>query len=99
MRDSIHCARLLAFVTGLVNQELLLQNEYLAWENRILKAHLPTLVCDSALPTTEGSGLASLWHQLVAELLGRRCQAFDTTFLIPLLIRCCSLVNVWLPPP
>ena len=42
MRDSIHCARLLAFVTGLVNQELLLQNEYLAWENRILKAHLPT---------------------------------------------------------
>ena len=35
-------ARLLAFVTGLANQELLLQNEYLAWENRILKAHLPT---------------------------------------------------------
>jgi putative transposase len=42
MRDSIHCARLLAFVTGLVNQELLLQNEYLASENRILRAHLPT---------------------------------------------------------
>ena len=28
-------ARLLAYVTGLVNQELLLQNEYLAAENRI----------------------------------------------------------------
>jgi hypothetical protein len=42
MRDSIHCARLLAFVTGLVNQELLLQNEFLAAENRILRAHLPT---------------------------------------------------------
>jgi hypothetical protein len=28
-------------VTGLVNQELLLQNEYLAAENRILRAHLP----------------------------------------------------------
>jgi hypothetical protein len=27
MRDSINWARLLAFVTGLVNQELLLQNE------------------------------------------------------------------------
>jgi hypothetical protein len=27
-------ARLLAYVTGLVNQELLLQNEYLAAENR-----------------------------------------------------------------
>ena len=35
------CARLLAFVTGLVNQELLLRNEYLAAENRILRARLP----------------------------------------------------------
>ena len=35
------CARLLAYVTGLVNQELLLQNEYLAAENRILRTHLP----------------------------------------------------------
>ena len=33
-------ARLLTYVTGLVNQELLLQNEYLTAENRILKAHL-----------------------------------------------------------
>jgi len=32
--------RLLAYVTGLVNQELLLQNEYLVAENHILKAHL-----------------------------------------------------------
>jgi putative transposase len=40
MRDTIHWARLLAFVTGLVNQELLLQKEYLLAENRILKAHL-----------------------------------------------------------
>ena len=32
----------LAYVTGLVNQQLLLQNEYLAAENRILRAHLPT---------------------------------------------------------
>ena len=31
--------RLLAYVIGLVNQELLLQNEYLAAENRILRAH------------------------------------------------------------
>src|SRR5882724_5370800 len=35
-------ARLLAYVTGLVNQKLLLQNEYLAAENRILRAQLPT---------------------------------------------------------
>ena len=33
-------ARLLAYVRGLVNQELLLKNEYLLAENRILKAHL-----------------------------------------------------------
>jgi hypothetical protein len=36
-------ARLLACVTGLVNQQLLLQNEYLAAENRILRSHLPAL--------------------------------------------------------
>src|SRR5712692_5595521 len=42
MRDTSNWARLLAFVTGLVNQELLLQNEYLAAENRILRARLPS---------------------------------------------------------
>jgi transposase len=35
-------ARLRAYVTGLVNEQLLVQNEYLAAENRILRAHLPT---------------------------------------------------------
>src|SRR5215831_15543107 len=34
--------RLLAYVTGAVNQELLLRNEYLAAENRILRAKLPS---------------------------------------------------------
>jgi hypothetical protein len=33
--------RLLAYVTGLVNQQLLLQNEYLTVEDRILRSHLP----------------------------------------------------------
>ena len=33
-------AHLLAYVTGTVNQELLLRNEYLAAENRILKAQI-----------------------------------------------------------
>ena len=41
MKDN-RWAQLLAYVTGLVNQQLLLQNEYLAAENRILRAHLPT---------------------------------------------------------
>jgi len=38
--NSITVAHLLAYVTGLVNQELLLKNEYLLAENCILKAHL-----------------------------------------------------------
>jgi hypothetical protein len=38
---SYQVARLLAYVTGLINQELLLQVEYLAAENRILRAHAP----------------------------------------------------------
>ena len=35
-------ARLLAYVTGMVNQQLLLHNEYLLAENKILRAHLPS---------------------------------------------------------
>src|SRR5919107_2930848 len=42
MKDNHHWARLLAYLTGLVNHELLLQNEYLAAENRILRARLPS---------------------------------------------------------
>src|SRR5690349_1802539 len=42
MKVEYNWARLLAYVTGLVNQELLLQNEYLAAENRILRSHLPS---------------------------------------------------------
>src|SRR5438552_14327975 len=41
MRNS-RWLRLLAYVTGSVNQELLRRNEYLAAENRILRAKLPT---------------------------------------------------------
>src|ERR1044072_7697729 len=37
-------ARLLAYVTALVNQKRLLQNEYLIAENRILRAHLPARI-------------------------------------------------------
>ena len=41
MKTGYQVARLLAYATGLVNQELLLQVEYLAAENRILRAHGP----------------------------------------------------------
>jgi putative transposase len=50
-------ARLLAYVTGLVNQKLLLQNEYLAAENRILRAHLPARL---RLSNPERSTLAEI---------------------------------------
>src|SRR5579863_8304199 len=43
MRNS-RWVRLLAYVTGSVNQELLLRNEYLAAENRILRAKLPARI-------------------------------------------------------
>jgi putative transposase len=48
MRDN-QWIRLLAYATGLVNQELLLQNEYLAAENRILKSH-----CKQVLRLNDG---------------------------------------------
>ena len=41
MMNRLYWTRLLAFVTGLINQELLLWNEYQLAENRILRAHLP----------------------------------------------------------
>jgi hypothetical protein len=53
--------RLLAYMTGLVNQELLLQNEFLAAENRILRAHLPARL---GLSDPERSMLAEIGKRL-----------------------------------
>jgi hypothetical protein len=44
--------RLLTYITGLVNQELLLQNEYLTAENRILPVRLPARLRLSDLERT-----------------------------------------------
>jgi hypothetical protein len=54
-------ARILAYITGSVNQELLLRNEYLAAENRILKAQIKT-----PLRLTDGERitLAEIAHRL-----------------------------------
>src|SRR5712664_4056650 len=54
-------ARLLAYVTGLVNQQILLQNEYLAAENRILRAQLPKRL---RLTDPQRSTLAELGKRL-----------------------------------
>ena len=57
-------ARLFAYVTGLLNQQLLQQNEYLAPENRILRSHLPAHL---RLSDPETSTLAE-----IGKRLGRR---------------------------
>jgi len=54
-------ARLLTYVTGLVNQKLPLQNEYLVAENRILGAHLPARM---RLSDPERSTLAEIGKRL-----------------------------------
>ena len=59
-------ARLLAYVTGLVNQELLLKNEYLLAENCILKAHLQP---GCRLSRAERTTLAEIGKRLGRKLL------------------------------
>ncbi len=54
-------ARLLAYITGTVDQELLLRNEYLAAENRILEAQLTGRLL---LSDTERARLAEIGHRL-----------------------------------
>lgn len=63
MRDN-KWARLLAYITGLVNQRLLLQCEYLVAENRVLRFHLTGRL---RLSDNECSTLAE-----VAKRLGRK---------------------------
>jgi putative transposase len=72
-------ARLLAFVTGAVNQQVLLQNEYLAAENRILRAHLPTRL---RLTDPQRSTLAKIGKRLGRRALQRvACVAKPDTIL------------------
>ncbi len=54
-------ARMLAYVTGVVNQELLLRNEYLVAENRILKGQITGRLL---LSEAEKATLAEIAHRL-----------------------------------
>ena len=58
-------ARILAYVTGTVDQELLARNEYLAAENRIIKAHLKgrLKLSDAERGVLAGSGHASVGQE------------------------------------
>jgi len=53
--------RLLAYITGTVDQELLLRNEYVAAENRILKAQIKARL---RLSDAERTTLAEIGHRL-----------------------------------
>jgi hypothetical protein len=59
-------ARMLAFVTGLVDQELLARHEYLAAENRILKAQLKGRL---RLSDAERAMLGEIGHRLGRRVL------------------------------
>ena len=60
-------ARILAYVTGMVDQELLARNEYLAAENRILKAQLKGRL---RLSDAERATLGEIGHRLGRQVLG-----------------------------
>jgi putative transposase len=60
-------ARILAFVTGMVDQELLARMEYLAAENRILKAQLRGRL---KLSDAERAMLGEIGHRLGRKVLG-----------------------------
>jgi putative transposase len=59
-------ARILAYVTGMVDQELLARNEYLAAENRILKAKLQGRL---KLTDAERATLGEIGHRLGRKVL------------------------------
>jgi putative transposase len=59
-------ARMLAYITGTVDQELLLRNEYLAVENRILRAQIKGRLL---LSDGEKATLAEIAHRLGGKAL------------------------------
>src|SRR5450755_3101475 len=60
-------ARILAYVTGTVDQELLARNEYLAAENRILKTQLKGRL---KLSDAERATFGEIGHRLGRKVLG-----------------------------
>jgi hypothetical protein len=64
----VEWARILAFITGTVDQELLLRNEYLAAENRILRSQLKGRL---RLSDAERAKLGEIGHRLPQDT-GRR---------------------------
>jgi putative transposase len=65
-------ARILAFITGTVDQALLLRNEYLAAENRILRSQLTGRL---RLSDAERAKLGEIGHRLGRKTLGEVANA------------------------
>ena len=65
-------ARILAYITGTVDQELLLRNEYLAAENRILRGQLKGRL---KLSDAERARLGEIGHRLGAKALSEVANA------------------------
>jgi hypothetical protein len=63
--EDMEWARTLAYITGTVDQELLLRNEYLVAENRILKAQLKERL---RLSDAERAKLGEIGHRLALQL-------------------------------
>lgn len=80
----------LAYVTGMVNQQFLLQNEYLRAENRILRAHLPTrfLLSDPQRPSLV----------VIGKRLGRRGLETVAAAPNPRLSKACCATIIWRLP-
>ena len=68
-------ARILAYITGTVDQQLLLRNEYLVAENRILKAQLQGRL---RLSDAERARLGEIGHRL-----GRKALSEVATAALP----------------
>jgi putative transposase len=62
-------ARILAYITGTVDQEMVLRNEYLVAENRMLKAH-NQLQGRLRLSGAERMTLGEIGHRLGRKALG-----------------------------
>ncbi len=76
-------ARILAYITGTVDQELLSRNEYLVTENRILKRQLKGRLL---LSDAERATLGEIGHRLGRKALrgrGERRQAGHNPRLVP----------------
>ena len=65
-------ARILAYITGTVDQELLLRNEYLVAENRILRGPLSGRL---RLSDAERATLGEIAHRLGRKALGEVANA------------------------